>query len=223
MKKIAIVGCGRMGSFLAGKLAPKYELYVYDQVVENALQLAESCGAKAVVEKEDLKEAQVIILALATEVVPKAVQELASNFGENAVIVNIATTLPHSQLVTKLKKVSAKIIGHAKEMAVGERPVIIVEGDDPASEKLVMEIFSHVGPVEKGNSHLVMAINTLASKQGIITALNIQKELEKMDVSDQIIKAAIRNVAAGTMKAFALGDVGPFAQAIVDQYEEGKK
>ncbi|MFZ7104678.1 MAG: NAD(P)-binding domain-containing protein [Peptococcaceae bacterium] len=221
MTKIAIVGCGRMGSLLAGKLAPVYELYVYDRIPDNAQRLSKSCGAVAA-SKEDLRNAEIIIMALATETVLQALRELEDYLAESAVIVNIATTLPHSALKIKYQKVSAKIIGHAKEMAAGEKPVVIVEGDNEDSEKPVRDIFAHIGTVEKGDTDLVGRINTLSSKYGILTALQIQKELEGLKLSQEIVTAAIRNVAAGTMKAFALGDAGPFAQSIIAEYDKEK-
>ncbi|MFZ5943220.1 MAG: pyrroline-5-carboxylate reductase family protein [Bacillota bacterium] len=216
---IAIIGCGRMGSFLAGKLSDPYQVYVYDQNPRYAENLAETCGVKAVA-KEELNMAEVVILALATDILPNALLELEKLLKNDAVIVNIATTLGHDQLQTGLNKVSAKIIGHYKEMSAGEKPVIIIEGTDQAGVNLVADVFSHIGTVVKGQSDMVTKINTISSQFGIVAALEIKKVLGEMQLSEEIIIAAIRNVAAGTMKAFAVGDVGPFAQKIAEEFEK---
>jgi len=215
--KILIVGAGRMGSFLAAKLSIPYQVYVYDRVAEAAEALSKSSSA-IVVDKAELNRADLVILALASEVIPKALEELEKYFAPAAVLVNIATTFPHEELNTKLQKVSAKIVGHAKEMAQGEKPVIIIEGINPTANKMVKEVFENIGPVlENYPSEIVGKINTISAKYGIIAALEIKKALSAMNLEEEIITAAIRNVAAGTMKAFAVGDVGPFAKAIISE------
>jgi pyrroline-5-carboxylate reductase len=171
--------------------------------------------------KDDLKKAEIIILALATEVIPKAIAELEEYLTEEAILVNIATTFPHCEVNTKLKKVSAKIVGHAKEMALGEKPVIIVESDNLEARTIIKEVFLHIGSVLEGQTDIVSKINTISSKYGILAALEVKNALQELNLSEEIITAAIRNVTAGTMKAFAIGDVGPFAQAIIDKYEKG--
>lgn len=216
--KILIVGSGRMGSFLAKKLSSSYQVSVYDKSYEKAEALSKNCDVFAV-KKTELNQAQLVILALASEVIPQAIEELESFLNPSAVIVNIATTFPHRNLSAKLEKVSAKIIGHAKEMAKGEKPVIIMEGNSQNAKEMVRGVFQNIGTVIEGSTDMVSKINTIASKQGVIAALEIKKALGEMELDDEIITAAIRIVGAGTMKAFALGDIGPFVQAIVREYE----
>jgi len=220
LPELLIIGSGRMGSFLARKLSGLYRVNVYDRVREASEKLSQSSNA-LVVDKTELNKADVVILALATEVIPKALEEVDSYLAPDAVLVNIATTFSHSALNTKKNKVSAKIVGHAKEMAFGEKPVIIVEGDDFASREMVKEVFQNIGRVFEGSTDLVSKINTISSRFGIIAALEIKEALGEMNVEEEIITAAIRNVAAGTMKAFAVDDVGPFAINIIKEYEKG--
>ncbi|KJS87334.1 MAG: hypothetical protein JM58_04620 [Peptococcaceae bacterium BICA1-8] len=221
LPELLIIGSGRMGSFLARKLSGIYQVYVYDRDREAAESLSQSSNA-LVVNKTELNKADLVILALASEVIPRALEEVEGYLAPNAVLVNIATTFAHIALNTNKNKVSAKIIGHAKEMDLGEKPVIIIEGDDDASREVVKEVFQNIGNVFEGSTDLVSKINTISSRFGIIAALEIKKALGEMDLDEEIITAAIRIVAAGTMKAFAVGDVGPFAQAIINEYQSKK-
>ncbi|MGI6226232.1 MAG: pyrroline-5-carboxylate reductase family protein [Peptococcales bacterium] len=215
--KILIIGSGRMGSFLAKKLSGFFQVYVYDKNYQKAEALAQASGAQAL-KKSELAVAQLVILALASESIPQAIVELESFLSPDAVLVNIATTFPHSNLSTKLRKVSAKIVGHAKEMALGETPVIIMEGNESDAREMVRHVFGKIGTVTDGQTDLVSKINTISSRQGIIAALEIKKALAKLEIKDEAItQAAIRIVAAGTMKAYAVGEAGPFVQAIIKE------
>jgi len=221
LPELLIIGSGRMGSFLARKLSGNYQVYVYDRVREAAESLSQSSNA-LVVDKTELNKADLVILALATDIIPQAIEEVDSYLAPGAVLVNIATTFSHIDLNTKRNKVSAKIVGHAKEMALGEKPVIVIEGDDNASKEMVKGVFQNIGNVFEAPTNLVSKINTISSRFGIIAALEIKKALGEMDIEEEIITAAIRNVAAGTMKAFAVGDVGPFAINIINEFQAKK-
>lgn len=218
LPKVIIVGCGRMGSFLAKKLSESHELFVYDRNYMKAEALSQSCSASAI-KKDELKKANIVILALDSDSIPEAIVELEDHLAPEAIIVNIATSFPHSKLISKFENVSAKIVGHAKELALGEKPVIIIEGDNLASREMVKKVFENIGNVIEGPTDLVSKINTISSRQGIIAALEIKKALSGMDLDDETIIAAIRIVAAGTMKAFAIGEAGPFVQKIIDEYQ----
>jgi nucleoside-diphosphate-sugar epimerase len=53
-------------------------------------------------------------------------------------------------------------------------------------------------------------------------ALSITKRLEEINIPSEYISFAIRNVACGTMNAYALGDGGPFVQKIIKKIQNGK-
>jgi hypothetical protein len=85
------------------------------------------------------------------------------------------------------------------------------------------ELFSKVGTVVFGDVQQVALINTVSSEEGIKTALRIKERLLKQNIPEELIDFAIRNVAAGTMKAFTEGDIGPFAQKIIEAFNKSKE
>jgi len=164
---ITVVGCGRMGSLLTKKLVNNYKVYVYDKNQEKAQDLNNTCAAE-VINLENFKKANIVILALDSEIINQAITEIQDYLAEDAILVNIATSFPHEKVKAKHRIVSAKIVGHAKEIAIGEKPVIIVESADISAQQKVAEVFEKIGKVLIGESNIVTKINTIASRHGII-------------------------------------------------------
>jgi len=228
LKTVSVVGCGRMGSFLAERFNSDYELIVVDKNLNAATRLSNKLKCLGSNSYDVLDDADIIVLALPTEVMVEAVKQIIQKLTKSPVVVNIATTASDTEIEKTLKKninlISAKIIGHAAEMRKGERPIIIIDESKDLKTKLeVARLFSKVGTVVFGNVQQVALINTVSSEEGIKTALRIKERLLKQNVPEQLIDFAIRNVAAGTMKAFTEGNIGPFAQKIIEEFNKNKE
>lgn len=223
MERIAIIGAGRMGSLLARKFSRKYKILVHDQNDKLAHQVALSVGGLAV-ELAGTTEAEAIILALPTTAVLPVVRSLTGLIGPEHILINVATTMPKREIEETVSNasqvVSAKIIGHAMEIEAGEKPVVVIDSQSPASGEKAAQIFGLLGSTLQGTEATVELLNTIASAEGIKAALRIRKKMRQNGLPAQLFEVAVRNVAAGTMKAFASGDVGPFAQKIVEQFEK---
>lgn len=226
LEVIGVIGSGRMGRVLAGKLAPHYNLLVYDRDGEKAQEVAVTTGGRAT-DLEGVIGVPVMILALPAEAIPKAVEELLPYLRTNQLLVNIATTMQKTIIEEILKGrcpvVSAKIIGHAKEISGGEPPMVVIDAPDLALGQRVAAIFRHLGPTVFDQEDVVQRLNVLASTEGIKAALSIEEKMRKAGIPQQYLIPAIRGVAAGTMKAFAAGDAGPFVQALIRQIQGEKE
>jgi len=230
LKTVSVVGCGRMGSFLAEKFNSNYELIVVDKNLNVATHLSDKLKCLGSNSYDVLDKADIIVLALPTEVMVEAVKQITQKLTKSPVLVNIATTASDTELEKtfnnkkNINLISAKIIGHAGEMRKGERPIIIIDGSKDSKTKLeAAELFSKVGTVVFGDVQQVALINTVSSEEGIKTALRIKERLLKQNIPEELIDFAIRNVAAGTMKAFTEGDIGPFAQKIIEAFNKSKE
>ena len=80
----------------------------------------------------------------------------------------------------------------------------------------MVEIFQVVGQVIVGRADIVHTINTIAAEKALEAAVGIEEALKEEHITEPtIIKSAIKQVAAGILKAYADEDMGPFAREIV--------
>lgn len=223
METVAIIGTGRMGSFIARKVRSQYNIVLIDKDLRKCGLLAKEISAIATDDYSLLTLSDCIIMALPADTIPQVVPEMKSHL-EQQVLINVSTNTEKTvfePLKDLCKLVSAKIIGHAQYMATtGELPLIIIDSEDISTRNKVAKIFSQLGTVCFGDENLVKNINNIASEEGIKAALNIKKRLEEINVPPEYISFAIRNVACGTMSAFALGEGGPFAQKLIQKLKQ---
>lgn len=222
-KVIGLMGAGRMGEAVAQRLAGKARLLINDVNYDKAQKLAEKVGGQAVGLTE-LGKAPMIIMALPTEVMAEATASLKEVISADTLLLNIATSCPKQVLIdvlgNKQQVVSVKFVGHAKEMLRGEDPTVVVDAPDQMTAAKVAEIFQSFGKVVFGSEEVVAKLNVLGATEAVRTALRVKAEMEKMGLPLELYEAVIRGVTAGTMKAYASGDMGPFVQSIVQKLSD---
>ncbi|MDN5300723.1 MAG: hypothetical protein PWQ60_237 [Thermoanaerobacteraceae bacterium] len=225
METVAIVGTGRMGSLLARKLSEKYKLILIDKDVRRCGMLARELGAECTMEYSLLSEADFIIIALPASIIPGAIGEIKPFLKQEHILINISTDTnmeAFAPLKNCCKLVSAKIIGHALQIDFGELPLIMIDGENEKARNKTAEIFGNIGAVKFGPEKIVAEINHIASEEGIKAAYNIQNRLKQLNIPEEYMSFAIRNVACGTMNAYAVGDAGPFAREIIKKLNQNQ-
>lgn len=224
--EIGLIGVGRMGRVLAKLLVGHVELCLFDRNIEQMKQIATELNITTVNSLKEIVQKGTVILAVPDNEVINCV-EIFNQINSPIRVINIATNVTQQMLekvaAVHVKCISIKIIGHANEIALGQRPVIIVD-EFPADSVLEMvEIFQSVGQVLVGKADIVHSINTIAAQKAIEAAVGIEEALREQNITEPIIiKNAIRQVAAGILKAYADGDMGPFAQEIVQSLKSKK-
>lgn len=223
METVSIIGVGRMGSLLAHKISYDYNLILIDKDLRKCGLLAQEIGALATGEYSMLKLSDYIITALPAGIIPNVLEDIKPYLSENQILINISTdtekdTFKSIQGLCKLA--SAKIIGHALNIAAtGELPLVLIDADDESARQKTAEIFAHLGCICYGSEKTVKLINNIASEEGIKAALTIEARLKELNIPPEYISFAIRNVACGTMNAYALGEAGPFVQKIIEKFK----
>lgn len=228
-RTIGLAGIGRMGTVLAQRLASCNRLVLYDCDKEKAAVTARAFGAAVAASLQETAACGTIILAVPDRVVAECIREL-NRMAQEICVINIATNVTQSMMeevaASHIKCISVKLIGHAGEMALGFDPVIIVNEEPPELAERALTIFASVGQVMTGPDDAVAAINNIAAVKALEAAVAIEDELCRRGyASDAIIKSALRQVAAGIIKAYASDDLGPFAAEIVAKLkqEAGKR
>lgn len=217
--QVGLIGIGRMGRVLAQRLKDHVELTIYDRDPENMAVTQKELGVRTASGLEDLAGLGAVILAVPDPEVINCIKDF-NQLKTPMVIINIATNVAQHVLEETAAKhvrcIGVKFVGHAGEMALGLTPVIIVNERPAELTDVVKKIFAPVGQVMVGKADIVSYINTSAAEKALEAAVNIEEGLKQQGITDpDIIKSAIRQVAAGILKAYADQDLGPFARQVV--------
>ncbi len=217
--KIGLIGIGRMGRVLAGLLAGQVDLVIYDRNIEKMKKAADELNVSIGDSFEEMADLGIIILALPDQEVVNCIR-IFNSINKNVNVINIATNASQDMLNSiadsHVSCICAKFVGHAGEIASGHSPVIIVNPFPVALVGKTVEIFQFVGQVIIGEADIVYTINTVAAQKAIEASVAIEEALQQKGITDPgIIKSAIGQVAAGVMKSYAEGNLGPFAREIL--------
>ena len=224
---IMIFGAGRMGEILAGSMCTNHRLVVYDQNENKGREVADAFGCHYGIPEEELSKVDIIILALPPAVTVSTLSSLRQWLRPGTVVINIATTIAKNQLRPVMPEhihlVGAKIVGHYREMR--EMPAIIVDADTDKGKEVASLLFSELGKVTFGDEKLVNLINTIATREAFRCSVRIEEQLLDAGVNPDLILSALKVVAAGSIKSYAEGDIGPFAQELLREIrlESGNK
>lgn len=217
--QVGLVGVGRMGRELARRLAARVDLTVYDRDPASLEAVCDELQINSAPSIEELAALGTVILAVPDLEVINCLKDF-NQLKMPLVVINVATNVAQHVLeesaARHVRCIGVKFIGHAGEMTLGLDPVIIINERPAELVPLAQDIFSAVGPVVVGKADMVTSVNTLAAERALEAAVHIEESLLQQGVtSPDIVRSAIRQVAAGVLKAYADRDLGPFAREIV--------
>lgn len=216
---VFVMGAGRMGEIIARSLAWNHIVTIYDRDEEKAQQVAARAGCRFSRPGASVPAAQVVILALPPDVTVSALASVQRLLQPDTVVINIATSVRKDELRKALggafHLAGAKIIGQYREMH--EKPVIVVDADTEKSKQVAGLLFSGLGKVEQGDERLVQFINTVATREAFRAASIIEEQLRGQGIPQEMINSALRVVAAGSIKSYAAGDIGPFGRELLKE------
>jgi hypothetical protein len=225
---VAVIGAGRMGTFVGRQLPPEVKKIFIDSDEGKARQLAANAGGAYGLTVAVAGEADIIALVLPAPAIDGAARELAASAKDGAVIINMATSGRVAEEVKGLNPslsfVDAKIIGNAKAMALGFPSCVVVDTSNQKIYEKIKSILPGYTKVVMGDSQLVPQINTIGSAEGIRAAVNIRQQLKGQGIPRDWEDIVIYTVCAGTMMAYVEDDLGEFGRRLAKELEtEGEK
>lgn len=217
--QVGLIGVGRMGRELARRLKDHVELTVYDRDAAFLAAAQNELGIPASGSIDEMAAIGTVILAVPDPEVVNCIKDF-NQLKMPMTIINIATNVAQHVLeeaaVSPVRCIGVKFVGQAGEMALGLDPVVVIDNRPAELVPIAREIFAAVGHVIVGKADIVSLVNNTAGEKALEAAVHIEESLRQQGVTDpDIIKSAIRMVAAGILKAYADQDLGPFARQIV--------
>ncbi|KJS82661.1 MAG: hypothetical protein JM58_14420 [Peptococcaceae bacterium BICA1-8] len=211
--KTLVLGAGRMGSSVIKYLASKGELLVYDrnedkiEVLKNEFNLSIRLASF-----DDLFDTDYLFMVISADGVRGFLEEHIKELKPGATVVNMATALPNEGFFTfkrynkRVNLVQAKIVGHYKELEL-EPLVLFLEGEN---KEQVADILRDWGKLYFMDTDIVHHINGEAVKQAISAVEHMKGHIVHFRLPKEVETALLRNVLAGTLKAYAEDDIGPY-------------
>ncbi len=217
--QVGLVGVGRFGKELARRLKDRVSLTVFDRDAASLTAAQRKLGISTASSIGELAGLGTVILAVPDSEVMDCIGEF-NRLDVPLMVINVATNVRQSALEQvagrHIRCISVKFVAHAGEMELGLDPVIVVNDSPAELAEAAKVIFATAGKVLVGKADLVCSINRVATEKALEAAVYIEEELRQAGVSDpELVKSAIRQVAAGVLKAYANQDLGPFARDIV--------
>lgn len=217
--QIGLIGLGRMGRELARRLKGHVDLTVFDRDATFLPTIQDELGVSTVASIDEVVAIGTVILAVPdAEVVHciKDFNQLKKPINVISIATNVARDVLEETAVAPVRCIGVKLVGQAGEMALGLDPVVVIDSQPADLVPVAREIFASVGHVIVGKADIVSLVNSIAAEKALGAAVYIEESLRRQGVADpDIIKGAIRMVAAGILKAYADQDLGPFARQIV--------
>ena len=221
--KVAVLGAGRVGEFLAWQFPAGIERVIIDPNAKKAQALAEKFGGSHASGSEAASQADVVAAALPAADVPAAFEELAKIVKPGAIVLNMSTEAVIGEDFKKTNPnarfINAKIVGHARSMQLGMPGYLITDTDDAAILEKIAVALPGFAKVMPGDTSMVAVANKIGAGEGIAAAFAVRKKLRESGVPEQWTDVVISTVCAGTIRAYVEGDLGEFARKIAEKLE----
>ena len=225
---VGVLGCGKMGSVVAKKLPDDVNKIIVDRNQEKLEALSKSIHCKYSTSIDILADADIVAVILPESEVNKNVESICEIAKDKAIILNMSTNGAVDDLIKQKYKsiniVETKIIGQSSMIEKFKAPSAIVIGseDEDIVEK-IKYIFKDFSYVESGDVEKVPLAVQTATRQAIITCMDLKEKLNDLDVDTSWQEALFKCVLNGTIGSFMDDTLGPFARKIVKEIEDSRQ
>lgn len=142
--KVAVIGCGVMGSALAGHFVKQHTTLLYDRTEAKKLTLAQKLGAEAC-DLQALKEADVLILAVKPKDLAQVAAQMSSFLHPNQILISVlggtsTTLLQKSFPLPKIIRAIPNL-----PLICGEGVIGFVDIADQNTKEQVQALFQGLG------------------------------------------------------------------------------
>ena len=222
--KIAIIGCGLMGSGVASLAAPEAELILIDRDLSRAEALASTRGGTASADLSAAADADVIAAVLPAPAVADTFLALAGLLRRGAIALDMATkgAVPPEAKAARpdVTFAEAKIIGSGIGVSLGLKAMLVTDLQEGEALRAVRGAFPGFADVARGDPGLVPAINARGAYHGIRAAVEAEEELRRMGLPETWIQCASGCLVPGSVIGLSQNRMGEFNRRIAEQVRQ---
>lgn len=224
---VGLVGTGNLGRAIMKRILrkPELEYVICDEIEEKAKQLAEETACKWASIQETVKMADFLYLALPPVAIDTFVEAHEADIKENGIIINLSTSIDSIQIQNVLKRQDIEVIGIkpvCQATAMGEgRNVVFFSSSKSEKLSVIQEMLCEAGNVIEEEEMKVQRINEYATVRALELIIQLEKDLEQFDVSEEVCKSAIGTVAVGTLMdyPYTKENVNVYITNLVEKYK----
>ncbi len=214
----AVIGPGKLGSILFQAAAgPRLVIGRSPEHLEPFRAQAELGVSTRL---EDASQCQVTAVAVPAGACEQVFQELCPHLPPEHIVLNFSTNwdIPQTlvQQFPQLHLLNAKLVGSAIGISHGLKGLAVTNA---ARDNILARMRACLPGLElmAGDPARVRDINTRATRAALSAAVELEKELDAQNIPAPLIQAAAGCLMPGVLIAYQNGQLGGFAQKIVDE------
>lgn len=215
-RRVCVLGAGRFGRALAVRLRPSCQVALADAEPRRTKQFAKQHDLGFLYPREIGAWAELIAVCVPPQEVARALREPARQ-GTGALCVNMATSVPTRELAADpglrgLRLAGLKPVGQFTAVARGVPALFVTASTE--HHPLLREVFGGLGEVVVGDEDAVAAVNRTATAHALRACDALTAELARTVPDDRVVRAAVRNVFAGTALDYPPDPANPYIAAL---------
>ncbi|MFF2910182.1 NAD(P)-binding domain-containing protein [Paenibacillus sp. NPDC057934] len=222
--KVGIVGVGKLGKVLAAKLSTTCSLYVCDlnEEAAQAISSAFRCNWDQI--DKVAAKCDYLFLALPPTIIHGFCTQYASCFKSGSTVLNLATSVDSRGLKDSINRDDLHVLGlkpvcQSTALEQGQRTIFVTSAEQKIlSDELAM-LISPLGTIQRGHELTVKEINEAATRRALELIINLKSELMEQDVKEDLIEAAVRSVAVGTLLDYPYQEVNGYIANLLSKYD----
>lgn len=219
--KLAIIGCGLMGSGVASLAAPQTELLLIDRDPQKAQALAETCQGLCACDLRAAADADLIAVVLPAPAIEDAFCQLADIVRSGAILLDMATkgVIPPSVREKRpdVSFIEAKIVGSGIGVSLGLKALLVVDARDEALLHTLRAALPGFGWILPGDTAMAPQVNVRGAYWGIRAAMEVEQELRAMGLPEAWVKAASGCLVPGSTIGLSQDRMGKFNREIAER------
>lgn len=222
--KVAIVGAGTMGSLLANRIPAGYRKVIISRERAGAAQVADEVGGLASDQISAVRGCQVVFLAVPGAAVAPVVRDMSSHLAEGALVVNMASDIMTGDLAADFPKVrfaAAKVLGHARELHLGARGVVVLDHIDEEAEDRLRLLLEPLGPIIRGSETMVQEAGAAVFAVMQDAQNELISRLIGLGLDRLLARTVLAGAAPGVLRTMAGGDEERLPQSHLDRGRPG--
>lgn len=177
--KIAIIGCGNMGSGLASRLFHTNTLYFFDRNIEKSIRLESEGYGKACHEiKEALQNAELIILAVKPQNLKEIAPAIVKNLNTSQILISLLAGTPLEILSQTFPNIDIVRMMPNLAITIGQGIVGLSAKDTLKIKNTLTNLFEPLGTIYWLPEDKMEALSVLAGSAPAFTFVMIEAMMD---------------------------------------------